>query len=91
MLGEMIPVLFLRPGALPPGLRPLLKSNPNHDPRTGRFARGGAGAEHRRIAVSSWLQHKAVDNCRSLAGEIAYRLEQSRVAEEQQQPQGAQQ
>lgn len=40
--------------------------------------------------LKSWLQHKAVDNHRSLGGEIAYRLEQSRAAEMSQQ-QGAQQ
>lgn len=32
--------------------------------------------------LAQWLKHKAVDNHRSLNGEICYRLEQSRKAEQ---------
>lgn len=32
--------------------------------------------------LGQWLRHKAVDNFRSLSGEIVARLEQSRKAEE---------
>lgn len=34
--------------------------------------------------LKKWLKHKAVDNYRSLNGEIVARLEQSRKAEEAQ-------
>ncbi len=34
--------------------------------------------------LAQWLKHKAVDNFRSMSGEIVARLEQSRKAEEAQ-------
>lgn len=39
--------------------------------------------------LKQWLKHKAVDNFRSLNGEIIARLEQSRKAEEAQHEQRA--
>lgn len=41
------------------------------------------------IELRQWLSHRAVDNYRSLNGEIVARLEQSRRQEEQRQTQGA--
>jgi hypothetical protein len=39
-----------------------------------------------------WLQHRAIDNLRSLNSEIVHRLKQSREQEQKgEQPQGAQQ
>lgn len=40
--------------------------------------------------LKQWLKHQAVDNRRSLNGEVLHRLEQSRAAEVKQ-SQGAQQ
>ena len=34
--------------------------------------------------LKDWLKHQAIDNRRTLSGEIAYRLEQSRKTEEAQ-------
>jgi len=42
-------------------------------------------------SLKAWLQHEAIDNRRSLNSEIVVRLEQSRAAQQAQQPQGAQQ
>ena len=32
--------------------------------------------------LKRWLQHKAIDNHRSLTGEVAFRLEQSRALDQ---------
>lgn len=39
--------------------------------------------------LAQWLKHKAIDNHRSLNGEICYRLQQSRAAEDAGQQKGA--
>lgn len=55
------------------------------------IGRGSPAAQVRlSAALKAWLQHEAIDNRRSLNSEIVVRLEQSRLAQESKQPQGAQ-
>lgn len=60
---DRVPVLFLRAGSLFAGLRPLLKANPNHDARTGRFAGSmGSDTEKARILQGAPVAAVSVDD-----------------------------